>query len=372
MFTLARFTLQDLYHDRNRSLLTIISLAVVVLSYLLLSSLSQAYLIFGKQSQTSQNLMIIAKDALDPMESSLKLDILQSARSIAPHQIRAVFPSIFRHMRIEEQIMQVNAVPQAYLNHTLNLTLLQGQWPAGLDEVAISEGVSQITPWKIGESIKIYGADFKISGLLRAGGNKFASLWMTYPAGQALFGSQRGFQIGYIALDTSADPEAVRALLQADSRIAADAAVYLEGAVSDRYNQVNQDMLTLSLVQAVISLLAITFGTFNAASLTLTERSVEIDLLRLIGFTKGKIATFLLTRTFVETLAAFVLGWLGAAVIIKLFQTHTPIDIQAAPLSLTLDLPASLLGLGLSICFAALGVWLNSARRTRQLQSSFR
>jgi ABC-type lipoprotein release transport system permease subunit len=268
--------------------------------------------------------------------------------------------------------MQVSAVPFAYLNSALNLTLLQGQWPSGLNQVAISEGVAQITSWKIGSTINIYGSNFQVSGLVRAGGNKFASLWMTYPAGLALFGDRRGFQIGYLTLAPNADPETVRALLQADTRISASASVYLENTVSDRYNQINQDMLTLSLIQAVISLLAITFGTYNAASLTLTERSTEIDLLRLIGFSKAKVTAFLFSRTLVQTLAAFGLGWITAAVIILFRQAYAPIYIQAAPLVLQLDLPASLLGLSLSTGFAFLGVWLTTSRRTKELQFSFR
>jgi acyl-CoA hydrolase len=82
----------------------------VVVSYLLLASLSQAYLTFGKETQ-NQNLIIISADAIDPMESSLNLGVLQIAQQIAPDQIRQVFPVIFRHMDIEDHVMQVRAVP---------------------------------------------------------------------------------------------------------------------------------------------------------------------------------------------------------------------------------------------------------------------
>ena len=71
MLALGYFTFKDLLHDRWRSLLTIISLAVVVAGYLLLASLSRAFLFVGKQSQVTNNLVIITADSVDPMESSL-------------------------------------------------------------------------------------------------------------------------------------------------------------------------------------------------------------------------------------------------------------------------------------------------------------
>ena len=53
MRTLSYFIAKDLIHDRGRSLLTILSLAVVVVGYLLLASLAQAFAVFGKQSQVN-------------------------------------------------------------------------------------------------------------------------------------------------------------------------------------------------------------------------------------------------------------------------------------------------------------------------------
>ena len=129
MRVLAHFTLKDLIHDAWRNLLTILSLAVVVVSFLLLSALSRAYLVFGKRIQTSSNLVIISADVIDPMESSLSENILEAARQIAPNEIHVAFPEIFRHMNIEGQIMQVNAVPLAQMGTAIALTLLQGRWP---------------------------------------------------------------------------------------------------------------------------------------------------------------------------------------------------------------------------------------------------
>ena len=365
MLELGYFTFKDLLHDRWRSLLTILSLAVVVVSFLLLSALSRAYLVFGRGIQTSNNLVIISADVIDPMDSSLSEDILEAAKQIAPDEILNAFPEIFRHLNIEGKIMQVDAVPLVEMPTTMALSLVQGRWPMEAHEIAISEGAAQITPWNIGSTINIYGTDFRVTGILRAGGNNYASIWMTYNEAQDLFGARRGFQVGFLQLEPSADPENVRLKIQADPRFSIKYSVYLESALKDRYSQINHNLLVMSKIQVVLSLLAITFGAYNANSLSLTERSHEIILLGIIGFTKGKLRTFLFGRSLVLTLIAYGLGWITTILFINYQQVHTPINIQAAPLLLELTPAMSLLGLTLAIGFTFLGVWLTSGYITK-------
>ncbi len=95
-------------------------------------------------------------------------------------------------------------------------------------------------------------------------------------------------------LQPSANPESVRLKLQADPRISANAIVYLETVYTDGYNQSNTNLLILSSLMVLVSLLAITFGIYNATSLSLTERSHEISLLRVMGFTLANCAVFCL------------------------------------------------------------------------------
>jgi hypothetical protein len=246
VLTLGYFTFKDLWHDRWRSLLTVISLAVVVVGYLLLASISRAFLTVGGQSQVTNNLVILAADAIDPMESSLDEKILQTALEIAPNQIQRAFPTLFHHLNIEGRILQVRAVPLEEMPAALDLTLLDGRWPYGSRQVVVGEDIAQVASWKIGSTLNIYGEDFQVTGLVRAAGNSLGAIWMTYPEGQRLFGMQHGFQVGYLTLVTSADPESVCALLQANPGISAHYTVYLENAVSNGYNQLNHNLVTLS------------------------------------------------------------------------------------------------------------------------------
>ncbi len=362
MFVLGYFTIKDLLHDRWRSLLTILSLAVVVAGYLLLASLSRAFLTVGRQSTVTNNLVLISADAIDPMESSLDVDILQTALQVAPDQIQRAFPTLFRHMNIEGHILQVRAVPLEEMPASLGLILLEGHWPAGLRQVAVGEEIATAASWTIGSTVNIYGTDFLVTGLVRATESNLGAIWMTYPAGQSLFGMQHGFQVGYLPLVPSADPESVRLLLQADPGISTSATVYLENAVSDSYNQVNHNLVTLSSIMALVSLLAITFGIYNSTALSLTERSSEIGLLRVLGFTQAKLRTFLFARALFLTLAAYGLGWAVLDIYYYYRNHYSPLGFSEVPLNLSLAFSTTLLGLALATVFAFLGVWLTSGR----------
>ena len=235
---------------------------------------------------------------------------------IAPDQIRRAFPILFRHLTIDGRIMQVRAVPLEEMPAALALTLVQGHWPDGPRQVVVSEGAAQLASWKIGSTVNIYGTDFQVTGLVRSTENAFGSVWMTYSEGRHLFGTSRGFQVGYLALVPSADPESVRLRLLADPRISADTLSISKMSFTNDYNQSNTNLLILSGLMVLVSLLAVTFGIYNATSLSLTERSLEIGLLRVIGFPLSKLRGFLFARALVLTLAAYSLGWVISLVFI--------------------------------------------------------
>jgi ABC-type antimicrobial peptide transport system permease subunit len=359
---LGYYTILDLLHDRWRTLLTILSLAVVVAGYLLLTSLSKAFLNAGKQSQVTDNLVIISADAIDPMESSLDEEILETVKEIAPNQILRTFPTLFRHLNIDGRIVQVRAVPLEEMSGALELHLVGGVWPLSPHQIVVDEVIAIASAWNIGSVVNIYGTDFQVTGLVRSGENNLGAIWMAYSEGQLLFGSQNGFQIAYLPLASGADPETVCSMLQNNPKIINNYDVYLENAVSDGYNQINHNLVSLCGIMSVIALMAITFGIYNSISLSLTERSHEIGLLRLVGFTQGKLRRILVARALVLTGASYCLGWVAMIIYINIRNKQTPAGFTDAPLTLGMTLSASILGLILATGFAFLGVWFSSNR----------
>jgi len=360
MRALSYFTFKDLIHDRWRSMLTVLSLGVIVTGYLLLAALAQALGLLTRQAQVSNNLLIVAAGAIDPQDSSLDEGILKTALDIAPGQILQAFPIIFRHLTIDGHILQVRAVGLDEMSTALGLTLVQGSWPVGTREVVVSEGAAQLAGWIIGSRVNVYGTDFQVTGVVHSAESAFGSVWMTTTEGQSLFGTRRGFQVGYLSLAASANSESLRLKLQADPRIAAQATIYLENVFTNDYNQSTSNLVILSSLMVLVSLLAITLGIYNATSLHLAERSLEIGLLRVIGFTRPRIRGFLYSRALMLTLAAYGLGWTAAMMFIAEQRLHSPGGLVFLTLNLT---PFStLLGLALAAGFACLGTWLTSRR----------
>jgi MacB-like protein/FtsX-like permease family protein len=360
MLALGYLTVRDLLHDRWRSLLTILTLAVVVVGYLLLAALAQAMVSLSRKAPITNNLLIIEADTIDPMDSIVDEGVLQTVREIAPDEIQLAFPIIFRHLTVEGHIMQVRAVDLEDMSASQTLTLVQGRWPDEPREVVASEGAAQLGGWKTGSSVNIYGTDFLVTGLVHNEENAFGSLWMTYSEGQRLFGASRGFQVGYLSVAPSADPDSVRARLLADPRVSGRYSVYVEHAYTDSYNESSSNLVILSGFMVLVALLAVTFGTYNATSLSLAERGLEIRLLNVIGFPLNKLRIFLCARALVLTLSAYSLGWLVSLI----FIDHQRLRASVALVFLAIRLTpfSSLLGLGLAIIFALLGVWLASSR----------
>jgi ABC-type lipoprotein release transport system permease subunit len=354
-----RYLVKDILHDWGRSLLTVMTLAAIVAAYLILTACSQGYWYYGRgESSQFANLMVLESTALDPMDSSLGSDVLQAAQSIKNPQVQRISPMIFRHMNIDQRLMQVRAAPVEDMPTVYQLALSQGSWPMKDDELVVSEGVIQITNWTLGNVVKIYGSEFHLIGIVEASGSKSASMWMSLQAGEKLFGIGRGYQIIFIQLKPGSNPEEVSLAMEARFKALGRYGVYLENQVSERYNQTTLGIRRLNLLELAIALLAATFGTFSATSLTLLERFREIAILRCIGFVPGAVRKFLFVRILLQVIAAYLIGLGVVLIYLNARQTLNPIFIQAEAMPLILPGWSILLGLILTVSFAAFGVWL--------------
>jgi hypothetical protein len=357
--TVIRYAIQDLAYDWGRSLLTISMLTAIVVAYLILSALTYAFQVYGSEApQPFTNLMVMASDALDPMDSSLGDDVLQAIRQVAGGEVNRIAPAIFRHMRIDDRVMQVRAGSQEDMVTVNRLSLLQGKWPEADDELIASEGVIQVTHWELGRVIKVYGADFHLVGIVSASGSRYSSLWMTLQAGEKLFGTGRGYQLILVQLKPGSDVEKVRAAVESSIKRLGRYSAYLESQVNERYSITTNSIRRLNMVEVLISLLAMTFGTYNATSLTLAERSREFAILRVVGFKPGTLRGFLFVRASLQTILGYLIGLGFALFYVEYRQTFYPIVVQAQSLPLALQGESIAIGVAMVICFSAVGVWL--------------
>jgi len=361
-----RFALRDLYHDRGRTLLTLLGLIVMVVSYLLLWGLAEACREYGRWPAPTRNLILLSAEVLDPMDSTIGAEAYQAVGDLPPGLVERVSPSIFRHMNIAGPVMQVRAVPPHDMEQVHSLTLLQGTWPQATDELVATEGAMLAAGWQVGQHLLVYGSDFRLVGAVRGPGTKYASLWMTYEAGRHLLGDRRGDQLLFLKIAEGTSPEEVRTRLAADARIQGKYDVYLEDQLAERQSQAIRDLVRLPTVLLVVALLAITFGIYNATSLTLAERGWELGALRVVGFEVGVLRRFLYVRALAMVSAAYVVGSLVALAYVTEQSRNAPIVIHGAALLMRVQPGAVALGLALTALFAYLGVWLPLLQQSRQ------
>jgi len=361
MKTLLLYAWKDIRHDWARTLLSITGLAVLVFSYHLLGAMSASFSNFARDPGVNRNLIVIEADLIDPSEAVLEPDALAAARAYIPAQVARVSPHIFRQVRAGERIVQLRAAPLSDWEPLYRMQLLQGGWPEQPHEIACAETAARANGWTLGSRVRIYGSDFSISAIFRAQGSLFAALWMPLERAQTLYGASGRIQAMYVQAAESADIEQLRASLQANPAIASRYTVFYEDSYTLRNNQIIKDVDLLGGIAKVLALLAITFGAYNATSLSLVERAREIGCLRALGFSNTVTRLLLLTRSLLQGLLAYSLGLVLALVYIAA-SAGGQVSVYGVPLIFSVSPAQALSGLLWVAALAAAGAWISSRR----------
>jgi ABC-type lipoprotein release transport system permease subunit len=365
-----RFIIQDLKSDGWRSIITVINLTVFISCYFCLSSLAEAGFKFGNQETDPSELMVISRNVFDMSDSQISEKDFAPIRELIPSPVKSVSPLILRHLNVNGYLLQIRAAPLEDLETVHSLTLLQGNWPGGSNEVVIGEGTVSLTNWKVGDSIRIFGVDFTVTGITRSPGTKFGSIWMTLENAEALFGTQGVYQFAWIVLTPDADADAVIAQLNSDPRLSDHFDVYYADQLYRQYTNALNDVKDISLMMVFLALISVMLGVYGSTYLTLSERSRELTILRAVGFGTRAIRLVLSTRTFVQVIAAYLLSWLITSLSIHEFEKASPIMIHSIPLPVIISFKILAIGALLSLLFAWIGVWLPTRhlRKTSVIQ----
>lgn len=366
MLPLIVYILRDLGHHRGRTILTVIGLAGVSFSYLILAAVSETTFVFGDQETPSHNLVIIRSDVLFPTDGSLEDAVFEAINDLPPELVQRVSPMIYRQMKVNDLLVQLRAAPPADWKDVHGLKLIEGRWPRAEGEVAVSEGAINSSGWRLGELLHIFGAEFQVSAIFRASGTKFASVWMGVDQARRLFGDNIGYQLAFVRIRGGIGAEDTRSRLESDPRLAGRYAVYHEDRLDGRYFDLVDDMRNVSVFLTGIALLGITLGTYNSANLSLIERRRELGILRAVGFAHGIGRNFLMLRVAMQSLVAYALGTLAAVGFVSALQARGIVVVCAVCRPVTLTLHSVVIGLLLVLALAPLGAWL-SARKSGKL-----
>lgn len=366
MFLALRFSLIDLLHDRNRTLLSLLGLAVVVFSFIILAALAETLSSYLKINTLSQNLVVVRANIFDPAEDTLDPQVIEAAQALGETQISRIAPVVFRHTRLNDQVVQLRSTDIQHWQPVFGLQLIKGNWPAAPDEVILGEGLAQINQLEIGSTVEVFGREFILSGIFRAPGSNFASVWMPIEAAWDLFGTERGYQALILQVTAGADLTTVKERLQNDPRLADKYTVYLE----DNYTRQNFDRMEyfgdIMEIASLLALLGIVFGVSNLVNLSIVERNRDLGILRGMGFSTRTLTSIISARFLILSLVAYAFG-AGSAIIYTLGQqTFAPFYVLELPLVWKITPRILLTGLIWVLVLTLLGTWLSTRNISRQ------
>lgn len=366
MLMALRFSLIDLIHDRSRSLLSLLGLAGVVFSFMILAALAAAFSNYLNNTTLSRNLIVVRANSFDPAEDTLDPQVIEAARSLGEAEVSRVVPVVFRHTRLNGRVVQLRSANLEDWQPVFHLQLAQGEWPVAPDEIMLGEGLAQANHLSVASKVEIFGREFTISGIFRAPGSVFASVWMPLETAWDLFGTQRGYQALFLQVTAGADPARVKDRLQNDPRLAGEYAVYLE----DNYTRQNLDrargLSDMMKITSLLSLLGIVFGVSNIVTLGIIERGHDLGILLAMGFSTRTLIRFIWARFLILSLVAYALGAALAGLYTISQQAFAPFYILEFPLVLQITPGILLAGLFWVLTLSLAGTWLSTWGFARQ------
>lgn len=363
--------LQDLRRDGLTFGFSVLGTGVLIFAFLLLIPLSLEITRIGAAEGLPQNLIVVERGVLQPEESRIPPDLAERVRAILGDRLDRLDPVIFRILRLEGHPIQLRGVdPQAWTT-TFGLRLVEGDWPSGPSEVVIGQLAAQGGGWRTGSEISIYGRPFRVAGVADGPGTKTQTVWMWYAAARDLFGPGRGDQLLVAHLHASADPIAARQDLEDGLRsFGAGYEAYFEDALLRQYGAALNDLRALSLLTAVIAVVAVSLGSHNLAWLAAEERKRVLGVLRAVGFDRRAVGRYLLVRAGAIAACAYLLALSAAIAFIRLRIGPEGLAIAGAQADLTLSPATAGLGLVLACGASLAGTWLSIRQVLRATPAS--
>lgn len=350
-------SLQDLRHDRLTFGFSVLGLGVLVFAFLLLVPLSQAVGRLGEAGGVPQNLILLERDVLQPEMSRIEPDLESRVSDLLGDRTNRIDPVIFRILRIQTHPIQLRGVDPGSWPTTFRLRLTAGAWPSLPSEVVLGQLAAEAGGWGLGDSIEVYGSEFRVAGIADGPGTKTRTLWMSYAAASDLFGPQAGAQALVVHLQPWADPLVAQEDLAGGLPASgAEYEVYFEDAMLREYGAALSDLRSLSALTAIVAFVAVSLGSHSLAWLAAEERRHSLGMLRAIGFDRRAVGGYLLLRAGAISAAAYLLALTAALVFLG---RQGDLTIGGTQTTLTLSPATAAIGLLLSGLAGLSGTWMS-------------
>ena len=270
------------------------------------------HLIVMRQGSTAELVSVVSKEDFDVIKFSpgiAKLD----GEPMASHEVVSVVNLPLRGDDSSEANISVRGLSPMGIKLRHDVELLEGRWfTPGMREMVVGRGVNgKRAGTDIGDKIFYGRGDWEVVGVFSAGQSSFNSeIWIDVNLAGADLGRGSSLSSVLVRADDSAAAVALQNLVADDQRLG------LEAERESEYyakQMVSADPIRyLGMFVAVIMAIGSCFAAMNTMFAAVANRSHEIGVLRLLGFSR----TSVLTSFVLESLLLSILGGLLGCVLV--------------------------------------------------------
>jgi putative ABC transport system permease protein len=355
-------TWRNLYRQPVRTSLTVIGVSVGVVAIVAFSSIARG---FWKQTEAALRMNESDLTVFQSNVASDMFSVLDEAETreklLADPDVTAAEPALWQIMPVADKpfLMVVGLNAKDYEDDNKRTTI-KGRRHATDDEVMIGSVAERSLKKTVGDTIKVRGVEFKITGVFQTDVIYFdGGVAMNLPALQQLLGKTNQVTNFQLRLREGADVKTVAARLEE-----AHAELVAIGS-ADQYKKVDQGLEMTDGLVWVLSFLAIVIGSVVVANtmwMTVLERTREIGVLRAVGWPRRSIMTMIVVEAAGVGLLACVVGSvLGAG----LAQMTTWFSVTSRFIQPVFDEEPFLQALGVALVLSVLGGLVPAYRATR-------
>ena len=268
------------------------------------------HLIVMRQGSTAELVSIVGKASFDVIKFEDGIANIDGEPMVS-HEVLSVVNLGLRGNPEEVANISVRGLSQVGIKMRDDVQLLEGRWfDPGKREMVVGKGVHAVRAGtSVGEKIFFGRGDWEVVGVFSAGGSAFNSeIWVDANLAGSDLGRGSGRSSILIRAETEADAVALTNRLSDDQRLGLEAE--RESEYYAKQMSTARPIEILGIFVAVIMAIGSCFAAMNTMFAAIANRSREIAVLRLLGFSRLSVLGSFMLEALLLSLLGGVLGCL--------------------------------------------------------------
>jgi cell division protein FtsX len=341
-----RYNLRNLQVRWRSTLATALAFTLVVGLLTVMLAFVQGLNRLTEGSGQPGNIVILSQGAIDEAFSNLPpglsvfhfpkdaQDLIHRGPDGKPWSVREIYVVANQELPPSEEgmererFLQIRGVEDPLLAGTMHAIELEcGEWfsPSGVNprtgqyEIVLGEGIAKVLgsdqgggPLGPGDAVTIGPRRWVVSGVMKPTGSVFGSeIWARDELVARYFGNVKDGAVSYNSLVVRVkDPARVRQAAEQIKRPTPLGTIeaFPEQEYYSKQNQTSQQFLGAIVAVAVVMAFGGILGIMNTMFAAVSQRTKDIGVLRLLGFTRGQILRSFLLESVVIALLGGLLG----------------------------------------------------------------